>query len=37
MENAVTDFPHPVSPTSPIVSPRRMVKVTPSRALTTPS
>jgi hypothetical protein len=37
MERAVTDLPQPVSPTRPRVSPFPMSKLTPSRALTTPS
>ena len=37
MANAVTLFPHPLSPTTPIVSPRGTSRVTPSTARTTPS
>src|SRR6185369_6235488 len=35
IERPVVDFPHPDSPTSPNVSPRRIVKLTSSTALTT--
>ena len=34
---AVVDFPHPLSPTSPNVSPRSTSNVTPSTACTAPS
>jgi len=37
MLSAVTLFPHPVSPTRPNVSPRRISKVMPSSAWTVPS
>ena len=37
MENAVTDLPEPLSPTTPTVSPRRISNATRSRALTMPS
>ena len=36
MESDVTDLPHPDSPTTPNVSPRRTLKFTPSTAFTTP-
>src|SRR5579864_272132 len=37
MHRARVDFPHPVSPTSPSVSPRRTSMLTPSTALTLPT
>ena len=37
MTRPVVVFPHPLSPTSPSVSPLRMKKLTPSTALTTPT
>src|SRR6266536_1323462 len=37
IENAVTDLPHPDSPTIPSVVPRSTLKVTPSTACTSPS
>jgi hypothetical protein len=37
IERAVTDFPHPDSPTTPRVFCFSMEKLTPSTALTTPS
>jgi len=36
-DSAVTDLPHPLSPTTPSVSPRSSVSDTPSTALTMPS
>ncbi len=37
IDSAVTDLPHPLSPTIPSVSPRPSASDTPSTALTTPS
>ncbi len=37
IESAVTDLPHPVSPTKPRVSSSYISKETPSTAFTTPS
>ena len=37
IDSAVTDLPHPLSPTTPSVSPRSSDSDTPSTALTTPS
>ena len=37
MQRASVDLPHPVSPTSPRVCPRRMVSETPSTAWTWPT
>lgn len=37
MDKAVTDFPHPDSPTIPNTFPFLNVKLTPSTALTTPA
>ena len=37
MARPTVDLPHPDSPTRPRVSPRRMVKVTPSTAFTSPT
>jgi hypothetical protein len=37
IESAVTDFPHPDSPTMPSVRPRSTEKETPSTARTSPS
>ena len=37
MERAKTLFPHPLSPTTPSVSPRARSNETPSTARTTPS
>ena len=37
IESAVTDLPHPDSPTIPSVRPRSTEKLTPSTARTTPS
>jgi hypothetical protein len=37
MDSAVTDLPHPDSPTSPTVSPGAIAKDTPSTARATPA
>src|SRR5580658_2029949 len=37
IDRASVDFPQPVSPTSPSVSPRRTTRLTPSTALTLPT